>query len=99
VRPPIVTTVNNRDSDETFYRRFTLPEERKGRLNGWDGGYRWFISPNVVKLEDHRPPGEMSNIFERLRQHRRDQAVAAVVNIMAKAKCRGADPSQQEETT
>ena len=92
----MVTTVNNRGSDETFYRRFTLPEERRGRPNEWSGGYRWFISPNVVKLEDHRPPGEMSNIFERLRQHRRDQAVTAVVNIMAKAKCRSADP---EETT
>lgn len=74
-------------ANEAFYRRFTLPEERRSRVE-WSGGYRWFLSPNVVKLEDHRPPGELARILERLRQHKRDQAAAAVVNILMKAKCR-----------
>ena len=74
-------------TNESFYRRFTLPEERKNRVE-WCGGYRWFASPNVVKLEDHRPPGEMGRILECLRQHKRDQAEAAVVSILAKARCR-----------
>ena len=74
-------------TNEAFYRRFTLPEERRNRVE-WGGGYRWFLSPNVVKLEDHRPSGELGRILERLRQHKRDQAAAAVVNILMKAKCR-----------
>jgi hypothetical protein len=77
--------VNN--ADKRFYQRFTLPEERKDRRsNEWSGGYRWFVSPNVVKLEECRPPGEMSRILERLRQCKRDQAKAAVGNILAKTR-------------
>ena len=85
---------------ETFYRRFTLPEERKS-----SGGVelvrrlRWFVSPNVVKLEDHRSLGEMGHILERLRQHERDQAMVAVSNILAKAKSRSVNPSRNGETT
>jgi hypothetical protein len=70
--------VNN--ANESFYRRFTLPEERKDRtsmLAEWGGGYRWFASPNVVKVEDHRPPGETGRILERLRQRKRDAARTA----------------------
>jgi hypothetical protein len=59
--------VNN--TDESFYRRFTLPEELKNRdslSNEWRGSYRWFASANVVKLEDYRPAGEMARALERL---------------------------------
>ena len=78
-------------TNESFYHRFTLPEERKNRTLTsleWCGGYRWFASPNVVKLEDHRPPGELGRILERLRQHKRDQAKTAVANILAEARRR-----------
>jgi hypothetical protein len=85
--------VNN--TNESFYHRFTLPEERKNRTLTsieWGGGYRWFVSPNVVKLEDCRPPGEIGRILERLRQHKRAQAKAAVANILAKAQKRRLAP-------
>ena len=58
------------DADEAFYRRFTLPEELKNRdsaSNEWRGSYRWFTSPNVMKLEDYRLAGEMIRALERLR--------------------------------
>ena len=39
--------------EETFWRRFVLPEE--DRQCTWDGiGYRWFRSPNVVAIEQYR---------------------------------------------
>jgi hypothetical protein len=79
--------VNN--ADETFYRRFTLPEEQKNgpptsieRFNS----HRWFVSPNVVKLEAYRQPGEMGRILERLRCRNHDEAAAAVANILAEAR-------------
>jgi hypothetical protein len=41
-------------ADEEFYRRLTLPEERKDRLaSPWCGSFRWFASYNVVKLENY----------------------------------------------
>ena len=76
------------NANEAFYRRFTLPEERRNRTE-WCGGYRWFISLNVVKLEDHRPPGEMGRIVALLRQHKRDAAQLAVTNILEEARKRG----------
>lgn len=39
--------------DDTFWRRFTLPQE--DREWPWDGiGYRWFRSANVIPLEQER---------------------------------------------
>jgi hypothetical protein len=81
--------VNN--TNEAFYRHFTLPEERKNRASTsieWCGAYRWFASPNVVKLEDYRQSGEMGRIIVRLRQRRRDEATVAVANILAEARRR-----------
>lgn len=75
------------NDNELFYHRFTLPEEQKNwSAFEWCGGYRWFASPNVVKLEDCRPPGELWRILERLRHHERRQHTAAVANILAKAR-------------
>lgn len=72
-------------ANEAFYRRFTLPEERKDRVaTPWPGCFRWFASSNVAKLEDHRPPGEMVGIIARLCQRRRDAAVAAVGKMLRK---------------
>ena len=68
-------------TDEAFYRRFTLPEELKNRsrtATEWCGVHRWFASPNVIKLEDHREPGEMGRILERLRQRKRAASTVAV---------------------
>jgi hypothetical protein len=79
------------NTDEAFYRRFTLPEELKDRTLTsieWRGAYRWFASPNVVKMEDYRPPGEMRRIITLLQQHKRDEAKAAVANILAGARRR-----------
>jgi len=77
-------------SDE-FYRRFTLPEERKNRfersLEAFSSN-RWFASTNVVKLEDHRPPGEMGQIITLLRQRRRDEHARAIDAILADARRR-----------
>jgi hypothetical protein len=81
--------VNN--TNEAFYRRFTLPEERKNRASTsieWRGTYRWFASPNVVKLEDHRQSGEMGRVIERFRCRKRDEATATVGNILAEARRR-----------
>jgi hypothetical protein len=81
--------VNN--TDEAFYRRFTLPEELKNRnrtATEWCGVHRWFASPNVIKLEDYREPGEMGRILERLRCRKCETAAAAVISILAEARRR-----------
>lgn len=55
------------DSGEEFWRRLILPVERKDRWWRWDGkGYRWFISPNIVPLEQYRTPVEMFRIRQNL---------------------------------
>ena len=79
------------NTDEAFYRRFTLPEELKNRdsqSNEWRGSYRWFASPNVAKLEDYRPAGEMARTLERLRCRKRDETRPAVGHILEEAKRR-----------
>ena len=47
---------------EAFWQRLCLPEEERRRLRAWEGSYRWFRSPNVVKLELYRSPVEMDRI-------------------------------------
>jgi hypothetical protein len=47
------TTVGSARTEDAFWRKFTLPQE--DRDWPWDGvGYRWFRSPNIVPLEQHR---------------------------------------------
>jgi hypothetical protein len=46
------------DDDEAFMRSLTRCEEDRRRLYPgvpWDGGFRWFRSPNVIPLERFRP--------------------------------------------
>ena len=47
-------------ADEAFLRSVTLPEEERHLFTTarWAGGFRWFLSPNVVGLERYprRPP-------------------------------------------
>jgi hypothetical protein len=40
-------------SDEAFLRHVTFPEEDRHlyTTTPWQGGYRWFRSPNVVAIE------------------------------------------------
>jgi hypothetical protein len=44
------------DSDETFLRHVTFPEEDRHlyTTTPWQGGYRWFRSPNVIPIEQWR---------------------------------------------
>jgi hypothetical protein len=44
------------DREYDFVRKILLPEEDRARLTGarWEGGYRWFRSPNVICLEKAR---------------------------------------------
>jgi hypothetical protein len=43
--------------EETFWRKLILPEEEKLRLDPghrWQGGFRWFRSPNIIPIERWR---------------------------------------------
>ena len=40
--------------DEAFMRQWVIPEEDRPKWQRWDGGYRWFRSPNVIPLERYR---------------------------------------------
>ena len=45
------------DDDEAFMRSLIRPEEDRRRLYPtipWEGGFRWFRSPNVVPIERYR---------------------------------------------
>ena len=44
------------DLEHAFARRVIPPEEERARLTAtrWEGGYRWFRTPNVVCLEKAR---------------------------------------------
>jgi hypothetical protein len=46
------------NEDEALMRSLTRCEEDRRRLYpgvAWNGGYRWFRSPNVVPLEKFKP--------------------------------------------
>lgn len=53
---PIQEAINIYDEEHTFARTILLPEEDRFQLTGarWEGGYRWFRSPNVICLEKAR---------------------------------------------
>jgi hypothetical protein len=44
------------DDEHSFARSITLPEEDRARYRSvaWEGGYRWFRSPNIICLEKAR---------------------------------------------
>jgi hypothetical protein len=44
------------DEEHAFARQLFLPEEERAKYPAakWEGGYRWFRSPNVVCLEKYR---------------------------------------------
>ena len=46
------------EEDEQFMRSLVFPEEDRAKYMPrvkWDGGYRWFRSPNVVCIERYQP--------------------------------------------
>ena len=46
-------STNFKDSGEEFLQKIVWQEE-DFTTAGWDGGYRWFRSPNVVCFERYR---------------------------------------------
>jgi hypothetical protein len=52
----ITEAIAEYDKEHAFARRLTLPEEDRAQYTSarWEGGYRWFRSPNVVCLEKYR---------------------------------------------
>jgi hypothetical protein len=59
-RKVIVTSIQEAleayDREHGFARSVLLPEEDRAKLTAarWEGGYRWFRTPNVVCLEKAR---------------------------------------------
>lgn len=51
-----MSAIGEEEEDEAFLRRLIRPEEDRRRytIAPWSGGYRWFRSPNVVPIEQHR---------------------------------------------
>jgi hypothetical protein len=69
-------TKDGDDDNPAALLRYMRPEEdlhEHRRRAPWRGEYRLFRSANVAKLEDHRQPGEMKLILERLRQRERER--------------------------
>jgi len=44
------------EQEHALARQLTLPEEDRAKYTSakWEGGYRWFRSPNVICLEKYR---------------------------------------------
>ena len=51
-----------RQTDEAFWQKLVLPEEERRWVRDWEGAYRWFRSPNVIRLELYRSPDAMARI-------------------------------------
>jgi hypothetical protein len=48
-------TQRQAEDEDAFWRKLVLPQEERMRLGiPWQGGYRWFASPNIVPLEQWR---------------------------------------------
>jgi hypothetical protein len=57
--------LDHQGQDDAFLQQFVLSEEDRQRRHPttqWTGGYRWFRSLNVVKLELYRTQAEMDRI-------------------------------------
>ncbi len=59
------------DEDVVFMREMTWSEEKR-RLRypwmPWNGGYRWFESPNVIDIWPHYSEAQRFEIYKRLRR-------------------------------
>jgi hypothetical protein len=57
------------DEDEAFLQQLVLSEEDRQRRHPttkWTGGYRWFRSDNVIRLECYRDKAAMERIISML---------------------------------
>jgi hypothetical protein len=56
------------EEEHAFARRVVPPEEDRALFTSapWEGGYRWFKSPNVIQLEIYRNREETARIRDRL---------------------------------
>jgi hypothetical protein len=57
---------------EAIWRKLILPEEDRNPARLWLGSFRWFRSPNVIRLEDYRSQSEMNRVREVLLRPRRN---------------------------
>jgi hypothetical protein len=53
-QPTLMDLLDQYERDHQLMRRLVLPQEANRRLTQWCGGYRWFLSPNVICLEKIR---------------------------------------------
>ena len=56
----------HRDEDDAFLQQFVLSEEDRQRphpTTRWTGGFRWFRSDNVIRLELYRDQAAMNRII------------------------------------
>ena len=54
---PIAAAIAQYDEEHALARQLVLPEEDRARFMPnvrWEGGYRWFRSPNIICLEKAR---------------------------------------------
>jgi hypothetical protein len=61
----IAVAIAQYDEEHALARRLTLPEEDRVRYMPaakWEGGYRWFRSPNIICLEKARQLRAMGRI-------------------------------------
>jgi hypothetical protein len=51
---------DGRATDDEFFRALTFPEEDRHKVTSmpYQGGYRWFRSPNVIPIEGYRGRGK-----------------------------------------
>jgi hypothetical protein len=53
------------DANTTLWQKLIMPEETRCLYPSappWDGGYRWFQSPNIIDLQDYRSAIERKRI-------------------------------------
>ena len=52
----IAEAIAQYDEEHAFARQLIIPEEDRAKYTSvkWEGGYRWFRSPNVICLEKYR---------------------------------------------
>jgi hypothetical protein len=54
--------VEPKQTNEAFWQKLVLPEEERRWDRDWEGSFRWFRSPNVIRLERYRSSEDMARI-------------------------------------
>ena len=60
----IAEAIAQYDEEHAFARQLIVPEEDRAKYTSvkWEGGYRWFRSPNVICLEKYRRIKAMATV-------------------------------------